>query len=51
MAITETGTYSLFDALYPEYKTDKPIRLIEFFGGIGSQAKALERLNVMMAPL
>ncbi len=27
-------------------KITKPIRLIELFGGIGAQAKALERLNV-----
>lgn len=27
------------------FKIDKPIRLIELFAGIGSQAKALERLN------
>ena len=26
-------------------KIDKPIRLIELFAGIGSQAKALERLG------
>ena len=46
MQTSDVGTYSLFDALYPEYKTTKPVRLIEFFGGIGSQAKALERLGV-----
>lgn len=28
------------------YKIKKPVRLIELFGGIGSQAKALENLNV-----
>lgn len=50
MGVTEVGTYSLFDSLYPDYKTDKPVRLIEFFGGIGSQAKALERLGIMMEP-
>ena len=44
--VTNVGTYDLFDAIYPEYKTTKPVRLIEFFGGIGSQAKALERLGV-----
>ena len=27
------------------FKIDKPVRLIELFAGIGSQAKALERLN------
>lgn len=36
---------SIFDYLYPKFKIDKPIRLIELFGGIGSQAKALQRLN------
>ena len=44
--VTQTGSYDLFDALYPDYKSKKPVRLIEFFGGIGSQAKALERLGV-----
>jgi len=37
---------SIFDILYPKYKINKPVRLIELFGGIGSQAKALERLKV-----
>lgn len=36
---------SLFDGSH-ELKLDKPIRLIELFAGIGSQAKALERLGV-----
>ena len=31
---------------YPEYKINKPVRLIELFAGIGAQAKALERLGV-----
>ena len=44
--VSQTGTYDLFDAIYPEYKSKKPVRLIEFFGGIGSQAKAIERLGV-----
>ena len=35
---------SLFN--YPEYKINKPVRLIELFAGIGAQAKALERLGV-----
>lgn len=35
---------SLFDGTQP-YKITKPIRLIELFAGIGSQAKALERLQ------
>ena len=37
---------SIFDALYPKYKITKPIRLIEFFGGYGSQALALKYLGV-----
>lgn len=36
---------NLFAQSKQEYKIDKPIRLIELFGGIGSQAKALENLN------
>lgn len=36
---------SLFEFTLPKYKITKPIRLIELFGGIGSQAKALENLN------
>lgn len=37
---------NLFSALTGNYKITKPIRLIEFFAGIGSQAKALEILGV-----
>ncbi len=37
-------TVSMFDA-GEKLKIQKPIRLIELFGGIGSQAKALERLG------
>lgn len=37
---------SIFDFLYPKYKIDKPIRLIEFFAGYGSQALALKYLGV-----
>lgn len=37
------GQTSLFDK--PVYKIDKPIRLIELFGGIGAQARALERIG------
>ena len=36
---------NLFEVLYEKYKITKPIRLIELFGGIGSQAKALENLR------
>ena len=33
---------SIFDFMYPKYKIEKPIRLIEFFSGYGSQALALK---------
>lgn len=36
---------NIYDLLFPKYKIKKPIRLIELFAGIGSQAKALERLG------
>ena len=36
---------SLFDLGKERLKITKPIRLIELFGGIGAQAKALERLQ------
>lgn len=37
---------SIFDIMYPKFKIDKPIRLIEFFGGYGSQALALKYSSV-----
>lgn len=37
---------TIFDMLYPKYKIDKPIRLIELFAGYGSQALALNYLGV-----
>ena len=37
--------FSVFDIFSQPFKIDKPIRLIELFAGIGSQAKALERLG------
>ena len=37
---------SLFEGLSPRFKIDRPIRLIELFAGIGSQAKALRNLGV-----
>ena len=36
----------LFSFSMPKFKIDKPIRLIETFAGIGSQAKALKNLGV-----
>jgi len=38
------GQVSLFDS--PKLRITKPVRLIELFSGIGSQAKALQRLGV-----
>lgn len=35
----------IFDYLYPTYKITKPIRLIELFAGVGSQAMALRDLG------
>ena len=37
--------YDLFSYSTPRFKIDKPIRLIELFAGIGSQAKALENIG------
>lgn len=37
---------TIFDMLYKKYKINKPIRLIEFFAGYGSQALALNYLGV-----
>lgn len=37
---------SIFDLIYPKFKIDKPIRLIELFSGYGSQALALKYLKV-----
>lgn len=37
---------TIFDELYPRFKIDKHVRLIELFAGIGSQAKALQRLGI-----
>lgn len=36
----------LFSYTMPKFKIDKPIRLIELFAGIGSQAQALKNLGV-----
>lgn len=37
---------NLFSYVLPKFKITKPIRLIELFAGIGSQAKALKKLGV-----
>ena len=39
-------TISMFEILYPTVKIDKPLRLIEFFAGIGSQAMGLRNLKI-----
>lgn len=39
------GQTNIFQMLYPEFQITKKIRLIELFGGVGAQAKALERLG------
>lgn len=36
---------NIFDCLYPSYKINKPIRLIELFAGVGSQAMALKTIG------
>lgn len=36
---------SIFDVMHPDYKIDKPIRLIELFAGVGSQAMALRNIG------
>ena len=41
------GQTTIFDMLYSKYKITKPIRLIEFFAGYGSQALALKYLGVL----
>ena len=37
---------SIFDVMYDNYKITKPVRLIELFAGVGSQAMALKTLGV-----
>lgn len=36
---------NIFDLMYEDYKITKPIRLIELFGGVGSQAMALRNIG------
>lgn len=40
------GQLSIFDLTMPTFKIDKPIRLIELFAGVGSQAMAVRDLGV-----
>ena len=44
-SMEEFFQFSIYDVGKKIFKIDKPIRLIELFAGIGSQAKALERLG------
>lgn len=37
---------TMFDLMYETYKVNKPVRLIELFAGVGSQAMALRNLRV-----
>lgn len=37
---------NMFDIMYEKYQIKKPIRLIELFAGIGSQALALKYLGI-----
>lgn len=37
---------TIFDALYPKFKIDKPLRLITLFSGYDSQALALKYIGV-----
>lgn len=41
----ESVQMDIFAELYPKFTITKPIRLIELFAGIGSQAKALKNLG------
>ena len=36
---------TIFDLTLPQFQIDRPIRLIELFAGIGSQAMALRDLG------
>jgi DNA (cytosine-5)-methyltransferase 1 len=39
------GNMTIFDFMYPTFKIIKPIRLIELFGGVGSQAMAIRDIG------
>ncbi|MDF2537444.1 MAG: DNA-cytosine methyltransferase [Herbinix sp.] len=40
-----SGNMTIFDMLYPTFEINNPIRLIELFGGVGSQAMALRNIG------
>ena len=45
MKVDKFEQMNMFSMMYVQYKITKPIRLIELFAGIGSQAKALKGLG------
>lgn len=44
--INQQNNLSIFDCFYPNFKIEKPIRLIELFAGYGSQALSLKYLGI-----
>lgn len=44
--INQQNNLSIFDYFYPNFKIEKPIRLIELFAGYGSQALSLKYLGI-----
>lgn len=40
------GQLNIFDVMYPKFKIDKKIKLIELFGGMGTQALAMKYLGL-----
>lgn len=43
--VVKINNLTIFDYIYKDYKIKNKIRLIELFGGIGSQAKALKNIG------
>lgn len=44
--INQQNNLSIFDFFYPNFKIEKPIRLIELFAGYGSQSLSLKYLGI-----
>lgn len=44
--INQQNNLSIFDCFYPNFKIEKPIRLIELFAGYGSQSLSLKYLGI-----
>ena len=44
--INQQNNLSIFDYFYPNFKIEKPIRMIELFAGYGSQALSLKYLGI-----